>query len=86
VLSHESDKSQKPLFEIGETRQSSFMNWTLIFYWDHRQLGAPSGFNEVSLLQPIDTWMKKMREPQQTKILKWWLIDLIDEKKEIWKN
>jgi hypothetical protein len=46
VLSHELDMSPKPLFETGETRLSSFRNWTLRFCRDGQQSGASSGFDD----------------------------------------
>jgi hypothetical protein len=33
-------------------------------------------------LRPSDVWMKDRQEPQQSKGLKWRILDLIDEKKE----
>jgi hypothetical protein len=43
---------------------------------------ASLSFAEVSLLWPSDVWTKKMCKPQQPKRLKWWLIDLNDEKRK----
>jgi hypothetical protein len=33
-------------------------------------------------LQPSDVWTTDRQEPQQPKGLKWWIVDLIDEKKK----
>jgi hypothetical protein len=82
VFAHELDRSRKPLLETGETGLSDFRNQTIRFCWDRRQSGAPPSFDEVPLLWASDVWTKKIREPQQAKRLKWWLIDLIDEKEK----
>jgi hypothetical protein len=47
---------------------------------------APLGFDEVLLLWPIGIWIVERREPQQLWRLKWWLRDLIDEKKRKLEN
>jgi hypothetical protein len=82
VLPHEMNRNRKPMLETVETGYSGLANWRVKFCRDQRQSGAPPGFNKVPLIRPSDVWMKKMCEPQQPKRLEWWLIDLINVKRE----
>jgi hypothetical protein len=86
MFTHKMTRDRKPLLEAIETRQSDLANWRLRFCRDQRQSGAPSGFNEVLLLWPSSVWMAERCGPLQLWRLKWWLRDLIDEKKRKLEN
>jgi hypothetical protein len=85
VFPHELDRSQKPLFDTGETEQSSFRNRTLQFCRDRLQSGALLGFDEVLLLQPSDIQTVERYEPQQLWRLWRQVVDLIEKTKRIEK-
>jgi hypothetical protein len=63
LLPHKKNKNRKPLLKTIETEQSSFRNQTLQFCQDRWQSGAPSGCDEVLLLQPNGVWTMERREP-----------------------
>jgi hypothetical protein len=63
VLTHETNRQHKPLFETVEIGRSGFKNRMVGFCLDQRQSGAPPDFDEVLLLWPSDVWMGKTREP-----------------------
>jgi hypothetical protein len=68
---------QEPKARIRNCR-----NQTLQFCWDRWLSGAPSSYDEVLLLWPSGILTVEMRETWQLWRLKWWLIDLLDEKEK----
>jgi hypothetical protein len=86
MLPHESNRSRKPLFKTGETRQSDFTNWTLWFYRDRQRSRAPLGYDDELFLRSSGIWTVEKLEPRQLKELWRQIVYPIDEKEKETKN
>jgi hypothetical protein len=73
LFAHEMNKSRKLLLEPGQTRLSSFIG-------TNGSQGRHQASMREPLLQTSDIWLVKELEPRQSKGLRQWIQDLIDEK------
>jgi hypothetical protein len=81
LLPHETNRNRNPCLNCR--------NWTVQFQKPNTPVlfrlvtvRAPSGYDDVLLLQPSGVWTMERRESRQLWRLKWRLIDLIDEKEK----
>jgi hypothetical protein len=82
VLPHESDKSRKLMLE---TEKLDCLVWQIgwcSFVDSDGSQGRRRHSTRELLLQPSDIWTEDRQEPQQSKGLKWQIIDLIYKKKK----